>query len=290
MLMRVEQLHPGEIPSWALSWAAIRTNRPGAALEFLGRIPPPEVAAQDQWTPYWNPLTTAHHLLGDHDSELREVRRYREAAPDDIRGVAGEVRALGALGRVEELRSILEEAKDLRTVGGTTPGLAMRLAGLELMAHGHLEAGAEFFDAALDWYREREAAGEDHREYMAWALYYLGRHSEIEPYVRSLHEEDPEVVNYLGWLGIVAARTGERTEAHRISAELEAWDDPLDFGWSTYWRADIAAILGDAEGAIRLLREAYDQGYAWSTHWEADIDLLSLQGIPDFEAFMRPKG
>ena len=64
----------------------------------------------------------------------------------------------------------------------------------------------------------------------------------------------------LGRLGTLAARRGDLDEALRYSGLLENLDMPYLFGRHTLWRARIAALLGEKEHAMRLLKQALEQG------------------------------
>ena len=65
---------------------------------------------------------------------------------------------------------------------------------------------------------------------------------------------------------------------------------PYDRGNSTYVRACIAAILGEREEAVSLLRQAHAEGLRFSVNIHIDFDLDSLRGYAPFEEFTRPKG
>ncbi len=93
-----------------------------------------------------------------------------------------------------------------------------------------------------------------------------------------------------GQLGTLAARQGNRAEAERISAMLEALERPYLFGEHTYWRARIAALLGEREEAFALLRAAYAQGYKWWLPMHNEPDLESLRDYSPFRELLRPKG
>jgi len=77
----------------------------------------------------------------------------------------------------------------------------------------------------------------------------------------------------------LAARRGNREDALRISRELEAIKKPYLLGRNTYWRACIAALLGEKENTVSLLLEALDQGQSYS-HIYAEVDFESLAIFP----------
>lgn len=67
-------------------------------------------------------------------------------------------------------------------------------------------------------------------------------------------------MNYLGWLGLSRAGFGDKEGAFGISKALEELDKPYLFGLHTFWRARIAAILGEKEIAVKLIQESLTQG------------------------------
>jgi len=70
-----------------------------------------------------------------------------------------------------------------------------------------------------------------------------------------------------GYLGLLAARHGDREEALRISERLDGMADPYDFGREEYLQACIAAQLSDLDRAMTLLRD-----------------------YPPFQEFIKPRG
>ena len=50
--------------------------------------------------------------------------------------------------------------------------------------------------------------------------------------------------------GVIAARQGERDTAEQIAQELREFEQPYIRGGHTLWRARIASLLGDKDGAV----------------------------------------
>jgi hypothetical protein len=75
----------------------------------------------------------------------------------------------------------------------------------------------------------------------------------------------------------------------KISKQLEEDKRPYLFGSPTYWRARIAALLGDKEAAVSLLRQATKQGYAYSTIHPTE-DFESLADYPPYIQIIKPRG
>ena len=107
---------------------------------------------------------------------------------------------------------------------------------------------------------------------------------------RELSAEDPEDVIFKGALGALAARRGDDEEARRISRELETTDQKYLFGWHTYNRACIRALLGERDVAVKLFQDSFEQGRPFGIHIPRDIDLEGLSDYPPFQELLEPKG
>jgi tetratricopeptide (TPR) repeat protein len=169
-------------------------------------------------------------------------------------------------------------------------------AGLELRAHGDVDAAREAFRLALDQLRAHspnEAQGGAYRYSVAQTLYWAERWHQARDIILQLATEDPDNVDYVGYLGVVHARLGNTAEASRISNELAALDRPYLWGSNTCWRARIAAVLGDRERAVELLRQAFNEGLTngnYDVSFHTDTDFALLRDHPQFQELTRPKG
>jgi DNA-binding SARP family transcriptional activator/TolB-like protein len=239
-------------------------------------------------------IPEALHQLREHRKELDVVLRARSRDGQDRMGIlVSEVRARAALGQIRKVSALIDSARSLPGEAFYSPGWMMLVAAEEFRAHGEPDAATEILKRAIAWMRVRPAAEADswmHVYNLAHSLYRAERWDEAEPMFRKLAEKRHYYGAYaLGYLGAIAARRGDRVLAEQILAALEG----LTFAdeWLAYEakfaRAKIKALLGDAEGALRLLREAKgDQG--GDLHTEFDFE--SLANDPDFRAFTKPKG
>jgi tetratricopeptide (TPR) repeat protein len=130
---------------------------------------------------------------------------------------------------------------------------------------------------------------------LARTFYALDKWAEAEALLEGLHSEVPDDnilgVIYYGYLGLTVARKGNREEALKISQKLKDNKTLYLIGNPPYWRARIAAVLGDKEGVVNLLGEAIKQGYAYSDILcPAPWGFESLQDYPPFQQLMKPKG
>ena len=124
------------------------------------------------------------------------------------------------------------------------------------------------------------------------ALLCAERWDEARRAYEQLAAEKPDEWSYQAQLGIIAARTGEREKALRISDQLATLDvaSTRNDWWPIYNRACIAAVLGDREQSIALIHEAIEQGFWHFDHMWRDMDLESLRDYPPFKELIRPKG
>jgi hypothetical protein len=99
----------------------------------------------------------------------------------------------------------------------------------------------------------------------------------------------PDEVDCRGFVGVLAARRGDRAAALAADRALATPHRPYLHGRHTYWRARIAALLGDHERAVALLRESLREGQMYPALHGA-IDLAPLRDLPTFRELIRPKG
>jgi len=287
-------LQPGGSAHAAAGSQAQFLNRPRLALEILGTLNRDGVVGR-VYTPLWNTLTTALHSLGEHRQELKEAKHGRRVQPFSLAVLYFEIRALTALGRVEEVGERLEECVNFPEESrGWTPPVVLLSAARELRAHGFGDASGRAVKKALDWYAnqpEGEQGSEGYRRGLARALTLADRWEDARSLYQELETEAPGRVEYLGSLGVLAARLGDLDAARAFDDRLASLHDPYLFGSHTLWRARLAAQLGDPEASVGFLRSALREGAAFPfdlLHTGADFD--PLRELPSFQEILRPKG
>ena len=169
----------------------------------------------------------------------------------------------------------------------------------ELSMHGHHRLAEVLI---LDHLSRYDPDRDTLNERAAYWLEASGRPAAAEERLETELERDPEsrlpfgrLERVLTQLGVLAARCGDRERALRFSGRLRELGDvatrTFHKGFYTFFRARIAAALGENEEAMRLLRQARDLGawgqvelhrYSW---WPQ-----SLRDYPAFQEFVRPKG
>ncbi len=251
---------------------------------------------------YWQFLASGYHLLGEHKRELKTTQKARDRYPTSLAMLGIQLRALAALGRTDQVTDLLDENLSITPEPGLillpprtgfAPAMIFRIAAVELRAHGYPEAGLAASEREIDWYLSRpseETSTPRGRAALAEAYYVGERWEEARSLYEALAEESPSNIHHRGYLGVLAARRGDRTEAMRIAAELKGMADRYDFGREAYWQACIASQLGDMERAMVLLREAYAQGKAYDLLPHVDPDLDPMRDFQPFKDFLEPKG
>jgi len=268
----------------------LRVNRPREAIGLLKQLDP-DRGLMKQWPVYWAYLAAAHHLLGDYAGELEVARQGRQRSPGDLDILAAEASALAALGRVDEVDAVIAAMRSVPS--RDMLGRFLAVVGTELRIHGHPAAARVVFDEAIVWYRSRPLDIEERRAGLADALYRAERRDEALRVYQELAEEFPQNPTYLGRLGKLAARRGDREEALRVSEQLR---QSVVVGWgggrATVQRAGIAALLGDRDQAVTLLRQVLGVTYSYADVYppHQDVDLEPLYDYPPFQELMRPKG
>ena len=246
---------------------------------------------------YWGNVTISSHLLGEHDRELdlELTRRRLGVRPNSVEGISFEARALVALGRIPEMRGRLEEMLRVPTnvVQDRIVAVWLDEVGGDLEAHGYVEEARAVYRRAADWCRGRPPAElKDSEDDCARALYHAGEFAKARTVFAKLAKADPTNVAWQANLGVIAARTGDEREVSRVDRWLAAQHGPYLAGEPTFDRARIAAVRGERERAVSLLRLAIDQGatvFGGGFGLHSDPDFLPMRGYAPYDELLRPK-
>jgi DNA-binding SARP family transcriptional activator len=285
--LRMAELAPRSGWVIALADAAIAVNRPREAIAAL------EEAGLESLGPTRDHgaalLAAAYHMAGEYGKELEVTDETVREIGLDWDFVGPGVRALAALGRVEALEERLAEVQGMPTTiyGQPRAANALTAAVAELRAHGRPDAAAAVADRFLapTGQPEHEAVAPAATLARARMLYELGRWGAAARLLKHAHAEPapaerfgPADVRRRGLAALVAAQRGDPRAALALDVELAEADEPYLFGEPTAWRARIAAVLGEDERAIRLIRRAFAEGQDGrlrsALHTSRDFDQL----------------
>ena len=268
---------------------AVALNRPQEAIEAMQTIDTSRVLIG--WIQYWEYLTAARHMLGEHDEELNEALMARAQYPDSLGAIFTESRARAALGDTEGVQNLLDASINLSAQPRWTVGGLLRATGAELIAHGEADAGLETLAQAVTWY-QTQPSGEKERLRFSLALTLLSanRVDEAIELLELLEQEDPNRSFVLGALGVARALQGDRANAERISAQLEVTKVPYSFGRTSLWQAHIAATMGNKDQAMVFLRRAFSEGIRMGDWIHRESTFRPLLDHPPFQALLQPIG
>jgi DNA-binding SARP family transcriptional activator/tetratricopeptide (TPR) repeat protein len=267
----------GGIAHTEAAYDAFRLNRVDEAHRSLQEAL--AIPSNRRFMPTWYVAYIIHHVRGDHEEELRTTRLMQASTP--LAGNAFAARSFAALGQVDSVRTRLERVR----LNNPT-SFYFRDMAAELRWHGHPAAADEIGRLAVRWYREALAAvkvdqpqqyGQSKRYLslrLAGTLFDLGEWDEaLALYEAMASEAMPAGYSYdyyfaydlepIGYLGIDAARRGDRAAAEAFIQRLGAIDRSYLLGNNLHWQARIAAALGECERTAELLEAALRNGAAY---------------------------
>ncbi|MEX1309071.1 MAG: hypothetical protein AB1Z65_01505, partial [Candidatus Sulfomarinibacteraceae bacterium] len=277
-------------------------HRPGVVLDLFEELDfDPLTPAPFRFT-ITRFVADAYHRLGRHEEELALARDQLAGRPTTTTGgsaLAPELRALAALGRVEEIATILTEVKLERDVMSTDGGEMLSVV-YELRAHGFLKESKELAERTVTWYESQAVSNPENRcdPCLAEALEAAGRRDEACGLFDEALADEPDSGWLLQRVGICAARRGDRSTAVKMEARIEEIGEPTGpsgipnvwRGRSQVYQAGIAAQLGEPDRAIRLIQQAVSAGFAGYEWLHLDSDLDPLRDDSEFQEILRPKG
>jgi len=286
------EIAPGTLTNVQWGREALGLGRPREAIEILSHIDPTRGEVRG-WSLYWDHLTEAHHMLGQHGQELHVAHRARGLHPDDSHYYLYEARALAALGRVDDVESVVDVGLSRSFPDSALDqGSFMVQVAEELHAHGHGDAARRMFGRAARWYAGLpEDDPESYGTWRAEALLYLGKAEAADSVLDKFRARRPEDLWATGYAGIAAAMRGDRAGAEKALAFLRSIDDPyVQRGQRLMLQAAITAWLGRKSEAIPLLRRAFSEGLRYGILPHSGGMLDPLRDDPSFQALMRPRG
>ena len=287
--VQMRALVPSSTSTYISASYASYLNRPRQTINLLNQIDQ-QSEMPTKWKYYWGVLAAAYHTLGQHDKELKVSQLARSLFPNDIVTLGYELRALAALGKIQDVTQRLDECLSIPARPNADRGWTMRDGAMELKAHGFTEASRVVLGKALTWYRSRTPDQlKTLRSGLGQTLYLAGQFDESRKIFEELVKESPDNIDYHGYLGVLAVRRGDRAEATQVSSWLENLNRPYMYGAPLIWRVSIAALSGDQERSVMLLCEAFAQGAKYGIGWHRDPDLESLRDYGPYKELMKVK-
>ncbi len=232
-------------------------------------------------------LATAFHLLREYDKELIEAMKGQQYYPDRLWFYAVETHVYAVSGKTGEIDKVIEKCLSV-TAKESSEGEVIMEAALELSAHGYPQEAQKYFTLAIEWYRNHPE-GEDALEYLGDALYHAGNYEEAQQIFQKLAAEFPDNPEFIGYLGVITARMGDKEKADKYAEELRHLSGRYLFGRHTFWRARMAALLNEPEKAVSLLNESFAQGNRFGIYIHQTIDFETLKEFAPFQELISKK-
>jgi tetratricopeptide (TPR) repeat protein len=284
-LQSIEALIPNDGPTKiVVATTALRAGRPRLAVEACSSIrlrgrfvrhPASVVRCRL--------IASAHHVLGEHDRELAQIRAVAEVIPNPIAVLGLEVRALAAAGRLEEVEEVLDHSLSVPAAQALT-GRLMFEAAVEMRVHGQRSAAMEMAGRAIAWV-ERQGRDRAPGDVLGGALCVAERWLEARELYERGAADELDALGAVGWLSI---RVGDEARAGEVDTSLRQIRRPFLYGEPELQRACIEAHRGNRDRAVELLGAAFAGGLPHDERLHRDLGLQPLWDEPKFRKLIGP--
>ena len=295
--------HPDDsMRQFQVVWFAGRANQAQAVLDVYREL---------EFDPIWprharavavEKASEALHRLGRHEEELATARGLLEFGPVAALGSTNqfvELRALAALGHIDEINRIVDELTLMQKAMQDWYIIVSTAA--DLRVHGFPDEARLLAERAVAWYEDDHPEAPKGQGY-AQCLLAVDRIEDAKTViddVMSALPPDAERSPYLlTTAGVCAARLGDRPRAMEIERTLESLSQAGaapggnlgHHGVIPYCRAHIASRLGEPDRALGLLQQAVTEGFCNYLLIHREPDFEPLWDDPEFQEIVRPKG
>lgn len=307
------ELMPGSkfLQLWLATTLRMR-NLPAEGLATLGNIDP---ARDLGWLNergrsfFWRELAASQHMLGDYSAERLTANRMKSLGGTPLAFAYFTARSMAEVHVPDSalliLQSINSAANDPALLSGlingglnavqlATPGWVMFQTALELSRGGHDREAGVAADMASKWFESKgpiAALPVEQQWVLAQAYMFMNRLDEAQLMSNALLRVRPTSVDFKGFAGVLSARRGELVRVREIDRWLLNAKGVIPVGAPMFYRAEIAAVLGDSAKAMQLI-ESLPHGvhpYDW-VQFHIDPAFKSLYTMPRFQRLLVPKG
>ncbi len=276
---------------------ALWLNRPNDALEIFQKTDPAlKMAPMDAFAYHF--YSAALRQLGNNDEALKVAQEGVEEFPFNFIALTAETIALAKLGQMDEVNRRISSSYRFTPLGEFSTGKLLLDTGMVLAADGNVSGAAELYDQAFQWVEKLPAdmvETDEHQFFYAELLYRAGKYEEAKKIFSTLASEYSEYPIPRGYVGLCAARLANTREALEVFNDMRTAEYPDSYGWDSYMRARIAALINDKEQATSLLQEAFTRNFPNVISWTMDnllneTDFDSVRETDAYVAILQPKG
>jgi serine/threonine protein kinase/Flp pilus assembly protein TadD len=229
---------------------------------------------------YWynhNTLGAAYFQFGDTEKALQEYHRVTELAPDHAAGFANLGGAYLRLGKWSEAIPPLQRALELQPDGGAYSNLGT--ANFYLRRY---DEAVKMFEKAVEINPKDEALTGNLADAYRWS----GRSQEaVATYEKAIAlayqqlQVNPRAAETVGDLALYYAKKGDVDNGERYIRQARAMDS--SDVQLIYSEAQVYAVAGKQEQALKALREAFQKGFSLEEA-QNDPEMAKLKGLPEF--------
>ncbi|WOD43822.1 TPR end-of-group domain-containing protein [Hwangdonia lutea] len=118
---------------------------------------------------------------------------------------------------------------------------------------------------------------------LATAYYYIGDFKNAEDLYKTLHEAEPNNIEYIVLLAISFSKNGQfeaaKTQIEKLNRlKTDYQFGAIDYGWAQYY-----ASMGDKDKAIAFLKKSVAQGFNYTpTTFQNDYHFKTIKDTPEF--------
>ena len=281
-----------DFPVYLAAFYANALNKPREAIALLQRVDP-EGGAMRGRLYYFDYYGSPLHALGNYHRELEIAEQGRRQYPNRLYMAAVAVHPLAALGKMQELESLLGEVRTMTTDLRRSVTQSYCVAIYESRAHDRPDAARTLSNELLAWMAaqsSRDAASTQARIDRGWALIATHQWAALRPLADSLTADDTANVNAKGFLALAKAETGDRAGAARTAMTFFSHASWSGTAPAEDWHATVSAALGDKAGAFAHMQQGHPDGALPLYSWHDSILYELMRDYPPFLEYIRPKG
>lgn len=229
---------------------------------------------------YWynhNALGAAYFQFGDTEKALQEYQRVSELAPDHANGFANVGAAYLRLGKWSEAIPALQKALELQPDGDTYSNLGT--ANFYLRRY---DEAVKMFEKAVEINPRDEALTGNLADAYRWSGRSQQAVATYEKAIALAYQElqvNPRSAVIVSDLALYYAKKGDVENGERYIRQARAMA-PSDVQM-IYSEAQVYAIAGKQEPALKALREAFQKGFS-PEEAQNDPELAKLKSLPEF--------
>jgi TolB-like protein len=238
---------------------------------------------------HWSTLVMLDDILDDVNAARKDVAAGARAFPHNMGIAEADARYLVRAGNLRELDSLLDEALLLPAVGGYDAESVMGVASSEAAAHGHGDWVPHIRDRALRWYASLPTAEGGAEEAstgrLCWMLASVRAWPELRSRVATLLASSGDSSRWLHYEALAAAHGGDTATLTRLDRRLRVEIDRASgapFAELLAERARVAALRGNDDEAIDLLRQAFARNKAFDPYAHTDPSFETIWSDPRF--------